>query len=102
VTLIDAVSSSARPGALHVIDARKAPLERDLFRHSTHSFGVAEAVELAKILGRLPPSAWICGIEGKDFGAGTELSPEVLEGAEKATAAVRRTIADMGFDPTHD
>ncbi len=93
--VIDAVSSGAAPGTLHVIDARLTPLDRGLFRHSTHAFGVAEAVELAKTLGRIPPAVWIVGVEGKDFDAGTELSPEVLEGAEKAAAAVLRKIDEL-------
>ena len=95
VIIVDAVSSGAPPGTLHAIDVRETPLDRDLFRHSTHSFGVAEAVELAKTLGRIPPVVWVNGIEGKDFGAGTGLSPEVLASAEKTTAAVLRQIDEL-------
>jgi hydrogenase maturation protease len=102
VILVDAVSSGALPGTLHVIDSRAVPLDRDLFRHSTHSFGVAEAVELAKALGRIPPVAWIYGIEGENFAAGTGLSPRVLGGVEKATAAVLRGIVGLGFKPKND
>lgn len=95
VIVIDAVSSGAPPGTLHVIDARDAPLDPGLFGHSTHSFGVAEAVELAKTLGRIPPVVWIVGVEGKNFTTGTALSPEALEGVEKATAAVLRKIDEL-------
>lgn len=102
VIIVDAVSSGSPPGTLHVIDAWNVPLDRDLFRHSTHSFGLVEAVGLGKTLGRIPPTAWIYGIEGKEFAAGTEVSPEVLDGVAKATSAVMRGIAEPGYDPTHE
>jgi hydrogenase maturation protease len=102
VIIVDAASSGSAPGTLHVIDAGKVPLGRDLFRHSTHAFGVAEAVELAKTLGKLPPVVRVYGIEGKDFADGTELSPEVLDGVEGATAAVLALITDLGFNPSND
>jgi hydrogenase maturation protease len=95
VIMIDAVSSGAPPGALHVINVRDTPLDRHLFRHSTHSFGVADAVELAKTLGKAPPAMWIVGIEGKSFAAGTYVSPESLDGVERATAAVLRKIDEL-------
>ncbi len=46
-------------------------------RSSTHSFGVAEAVELARALGRLPARIVVFGIEGRDFAQGEGLSPDV-------------------------
>jgi hydrogenase maturation protease len=95
VIIIDAVSSGVLPGTLHEIDARATSLDRELFRHSTHSFGVAEAVEIAKALGSIPPLAWVFGIEGKDFGTGEGASPEVLDGVEKTTAAVLRRIDEL-------
>jgi len=99
VLLIDAVSSGAKPGSLHVIDATRTPLSRDLFRHSTHSFGVAEAVELARTLGKLPPALWIYGIEGKDFGTGLDLSPQVAEAAGKTADAVLDKIRELESPP---
>jgi hydrogenase maturation protease len=46
-------------------------------RSSTHSFGVAEAVELARALGRPPARVVVFGIEGRDFTPGEGLSPDV-------------------------
>jgi hydrogenase maturation protease len=84
VILIDAVRSSTEPGALCRFDARVRPLPATLFPHSTHAFGVAEAVELARALDQLPSHLIVYGIEGKTFTAGVELSPEV----EKAIAGL--------------
>ena len=82
VILIDAVQSGAAPGTVHRLDASAKPIAREFFRFSTHAFGLAEAVELARALGRLPPRLIVYGIEGKSFEAGVGLSPEVEAAAQ--------------------
>ena len=47
VLLVDAVSSGAVPGTIHRFEAQAGPLPTGLEHHSSHSFGVAEAVEVA-------------------------------------------------------
>jgi hydrogenase maturation protease len=82
VILIDAVSSNAPPGTIHEIDAGESTVPPDLFACSTHSFGVAEAVELSRALGSLPGVFWIYGIEGAEFAAGADFSAEVKAAIE--------------------
>jgi hydrogenase maturation protease len=77
VFLIDAVFSGAEAGTIHRLDAQESAIPQELFRYSTHAVSVAEAIELARALGQLPPKLVVYGIEGKDFGAGEGLSPEV-------------------------
>jgi len=77
VILVDAVQSGAPPGTIHRFDAHTEKLPVWFSHSSTHSFGVAEAIELARAMGDLPPRLIVYGIEGLDFSAGTELSPEV-------------------------
>ena len=55
---------------------------------STHSLGVAGAVELATRLNCLPDVLLIYGIEGRCFDVGAGLSPEV----ERAAAALVETL----------
>lgn len=74
VVVVDAMVSGAPPGTVRRLDAAREPLQAVLFRGSTHGLGLAEAVELARSLGQLPPSLVIYGIEGEDFGFGTRLS----------------------------
>jgi hydrogenase maturation protease len=90
VLLVDSVSSGAPSGTIHHIDARNERVPAGLVRCSTHAFGVAEAVELARALRELPPRLFIYGIDGQDFSMGTTLSPKV---AKSALEVVRR-IAD--------
>ena len=54
VVLVDAVSSGAPAGTLFRFEAGSEPLPAPLFgASSTHALGLAEAVELARSLGRL-------------------------------------------------
>jgi hydrogenase maturation protease len=80
VILIDAVASGAPPGTVHRLDVSVSPLNRELFRNSTHALGLADAVELSRTLGTLPPRVYVFGVEVRDLSAGVGLSPEV-EGA---------------------
>lgn len=79
VILVDAVQSGAPPGTIHRFDARAEKLPAWFSRSSTHAFGVAEAIELARAMQDLPPHLVVYGVAGLDFSAGTELSPEVAQ-----------------------
>jgi len=80
VILVDAVVSGAVPGTVHRFDALAQPVLPELFNHSTHAFGVAGAIELGRVLNRLPARLIFYGIEGEDFASGVGLSAAV-EGA---------------------
>lgn len=87
--VIDGVSSGAEPGTLHRFEASEEPLPTELFRPSTHALGVADAVELARELGRLPRRRLVVyGIEGEDFEVGEGLTPPVQ-------GAVERLVMDL-------
>jgi hydrogenase maturation protease len=99
VWLVDAVSSGAPPGTLHRLDASEQELPPALFRASTHHFGLAEAVELARTLGRLPARTVVFGIEGGSFETGDTLTPEVEAATERAAEAVREEVAECTRRP---
>ncbi len=91
--VVDAVSSGAPPGTVHRLEAGSSPLPAELFGvSSTHALGLAEAVELARALGRLPARVVVYGIEGADFAPGSGLSPEVA-------AAVDRVVEEVAACP---
>lgn len=81
LVLIDATRSGAEPGTMIVLDAASERLPADFFHYSTHRFGLAEAVETARALGTLPAHLTVYGVEGGEFGAGTELSGAVKNAA---------------------
>lgn len=78
VVVVDATRSDAVPGTIRRWDAVAEKLPAALFPKNSHLFGLAEAVEMARLLGRLPAVLTVIGVEGKDFTAGTDLSPEVV------------------------
>ena len=53
--LVDACWSGAPAGTIRRLDVNVTPLQQGLFSLSTHGFGLAEAVELARVLTQLPP-----------------------------------------------
>ena len=92
VILIDAVYSGAKPGTIHRFDAHTQPIPSKFFHYSTHAFGVAEAIELARALKQLPPHLIVYGIEGKCFEAGIKLSWEAEKAVEEVMMRVQQDI----------
>ncbi len=88
VILIDAVQSGAAPGSVHRLAAHESPLPTGFFRYSSHLFGVAEAVEMARALGRLPRELVVYGIEGAQFEYGEGLSPAVANAVKQVTREI--------------
>jgi hydrogenase maturation protease len=90
--LVDAVSSGAEAGTVHRLDASAHELPATLFRGSTHHIGLAEAVELARALGRLPRQTVVFGVEGGSFEVGAELTPAVAASVEGVAATLREEV----------
>ena len=92
VILIDAVHSGAQPGTIHRFDVHTQTIPTKFFHYSTHAFGIAEAIELARTLKQLPPHLIVYGIEGKCFEAGIGLSLEVEKAVEEIMIRVKQDI----------
>ena len=92
VVIVDAMSSGAMPGTVERFDATDGPMPSRRLGASTHTFSVAEAVELGRALGRLPERVVVIGIEGKCFDPGAGLSPEVERGLDQVVDRVLREL----------
>jgi len=92
VIIIDAAQSQCSPGTVHFFDADNSPIPSDFFNYSTHAFSVAEAVELARALNKLPTRLLVYGIEGTDFSAGIGLTKAVQNSVD---AVVGRIMNDL-------
>ena len=102
VIVVDAIVSGAPPGAITVWDARAAPLPARRFRWSSHAFGLADTVELARVLDRLPPKLTVYAIEGIRFDHGGAPTPEVSKAIERlAQEIARAAIQDAGVSAAH-
>jgi hydrogenase maturation protease len=93
VVLVDAAASTTELGRLHRFDLDERPLPIGSAYRSTHGFGVAEAVELARSLGRLPPRVVLYLAEGTDFSPGAPLSPAVAKAVDEAAARIAAELA---------
>lgn len=92
VLLVDTVSSGEPPGTLHRFDAGEEAVPARTFRSSTHAIGIADTIELARALGRLPRRVRVYGIEAGGFETGSALTPAV----ESAVAVlVKDVLAEL-------
>ena len=100
--IVDASRSERRAGSIAELDASATALPVDLRLRSSHAFGVAQAIELARALGTLPPTVLVYAIEGRSFAYGDGLTPAVATAAgvvgrrirERVRAAAAHTIRD--------
>ena len=90
--VVDATESGAAPGTIRRMAAHAGPLPPGLGGTSTHLLSVADAVELARALGRLPASTIVYGIEGESFQTGAPLSQTVVAAVDRVSAAIRREL----------
>ncbi len=95
VILIDAVQSGAKPGSLHVIEEGKDIHSMELFRFSTHTFGILQALKLSEALDILPGKITIYGIEGKNFASGAGLSSEIEHAVTNVEALVNSQVLKL-------
>jgi hydrogenase maturation protease len=86
--VVDAVASGAEPGTVLCFDAIAKALPATLFRHSTHLLGIAEAIELARALDKLPPRLTVIGIEGVSWAPEEPMSAAVARAVDAAIEAV--------------
>ena len=84
VILLDAAISNAPAGTVLRFDALTQPLPTDFSFASSHTFGIAEAIRLARTLHQLPGWLILYTIVGKNFAIGETLSPEVEHGLRQA------------------
>ncbi len=92
VIVVDAAAPIGRPGRVHRLDLASRPFPAGFARSSTHAFGAAEAVELARSLNRLPRHLVTYLVEGERFAVGASLSPAV---AEAVDTVVERILVEL-------
>lgn len=90
--VVDAAGAGVEPGRVHRFEAGESAIPTQVFRSSTHAFGVGEAIELARALGRLPKHVVVYGVEGAEFAAGEGLTAPVAAAVERVATAI---LADL-------
>jgi hydrogenase maturation protease len=93
--LIDAAQSGVPPGTIHRIDCAASNAIVPRFSVSSHGFGVAEAIGLARALGALPPHCIVYAIEAAGFTPGAAPSPAVTRAAHQVAERILAEIATL-------
>ncbi len=93
VILVDAVLSGAAPGKVFRLNLEETSFPDTFRQHSTHGFGVAEAVALGRVMGRLPERLLFFGVEIDTPGWGAELSPGVEAGLKEVVRRLPDELA---------
>jgi len=101
VLVVDA-AAGAEPGRLHRLDASAQPLPQRLFGSSTHGFGVAEGIELARALGVLPPVCIVYAVEGGRFETGAPMSEAVVCALPVLAERMTKEIETLRHAETRD
>lgn len=93
--IVDAVSSGAAPGALHVVELQPGASLPEGARTSTHGFGLLSVLRLGSAVGLTPERVVLVGVEGQDFGFGPGLSPAVDTAVPAAVWRVVSVVEDL-------
>jgi hydrogenase maturation protease len=102
VICVDAAVPMGAPGRIHRLAAEE--LSREFLLASTHGFGLADAIELARALHRAPREIAVYAVEGCCFDAGTSMTPAVAAAAEETARRIaaevqKRLHTDGCFSP---
>ncbi|HVQ94990.1 MAG TPA: hydrogenase maturation protease [Mycobacteriales bacterium] len=89
VALVDAVRTGAAPGTVHILDVTTRPLPASIATASTHAISLGDAVELARVLDRLPARIVVYGIEGTCWTDGRPPTGAVAAAVDRVVAELR-------------
>jgi hydrogenase maturation protease len=92
VFLVDAMVSGAPVGTWRRFDAAAEPLPAEVSLASTHALGAGEAIEMARVLGRLPQALTVYAIEGATFFVGVPMGGAVAAGAAEVANRILEEV----------
>ena len=91
VVIVDAVVSGAAPGTVLVADVTNRPLA-STWTTSSHTVGLAGALDLARTLGAMPERLLVVGVEAASFEPEAGMSPEVVDAVPIAATVVSALV----------
>lgn len=95
VACVDAAAPMGHPGRIHRIDLASSELPRDMSMTSSHAFGLADVVELARTLERAPRDIIVYAVEGGCFDRGAPMSAAVTAAAGEVAERVIAEVAGL-------
>lgn len=92
VILVDAAATVSAPGRIHRFDLLHDILPIEISLSSTHAFGVADAVGLARTLGLLPSHLIVYAVEGAVFDFGAPVSHAVAASVDEVATRIAHEL----------
>lgn len=92
--IVDAAVSGAKPGTVRRFDANSDGAPPAKPGVSTHGFGLAEALRLARALGQMPRQCIVYAIEASSFELGSKLAPALETAADEVADRILRDVAE--------
>lgn len=90
---VDAASPMGQPGRIYRFEAADGELPEGATLTSSHAFGLAEAIALARELQALPETVVIYTVEGACFDGGAPMTPQVVAAVNEVAG---RIIEEVG------
>jgi hydrogenase maturation protease len=98
VILVDAMVSGRPPGSIVRLDCAAGDVIPVTHGASSHGFGVAEAIGLARMLGCLPARCVIFGVESEQCEIGAALCPSVAAAAQEIARSIGAEVTAQTQD----
>jgi hydrogenase maturation protease len=92
--VVDAAMFGGAKGAVLRLDAADGALPTSLDGYSTHGLGLAQGIELARVLKRLPKRCVVFAIQAEGFDQGEGLSPAVATAVAEVERLIQAELAE--------
>jgi hydrogenase maturation protease len=96
VVCVDAAAAAGTPGHIRRIDLARETLPVDVGVTSSHAFGLAEAVQLARTLQCAPAQIVVYAIEGATFETGAPMTAAVAAVVDDVAQRVIDEVRHLG------
>lgn len=101
LVLVDAIVSGREAGEVCSFDLSRDPLPVEAQPNSSHVFSLAQVVEMARTLGRLPARVHLVGIEIGSVRTGAPMGEAIESAVDVAVERVHAHLRADPKDPTH-
>jgi len=92
--IVDAVHGGGKPGTVYCFEIEDVQTRKGFFL-SLHDVGVIEALQMERLIGKIPERIIFMGIEPFKVEPGMELSPEIMAGMEKLLEMIFKEIKNL-------
>jgi hydrogenase maturation protease len=92
---VDAAAPIGTPGRVHRIDLATTDLPQGISNTSSHGFGIADAIGLARSLHLALQDIIVYAVEGRCFDGGAPMTPEVMAAAGETAKCIVAEVSRL-------